>query len=147
MCAPERRTSQLMCVERRHESRVEPFTIARPYTYRRRGAGGEATDRYDLVVNALGHEFDWRRVGDPLPQQLLRAGIVRPHATGFGIDADRATKAVIGHRGIASDRIFAVGHPLRGVSWESNSIPEQVAGATELANSLARIERRTQAVA
>lgn len=23
-----------MCVERRHESRVEPFTIARPYTYR-----------------------------------------------------------------------------------------------------------------
>lgn len=34
MCAPERRTSQLMCVERRHESRVEPFTIARPYTYR-----------------------------------------------------------------------------------------------------------------
>lgn len=22
-----------MCVERRHESRVEPFTIARPYTY------------------------------------------------------------------------------------------------------------------
>ncbi len=33
MCAPERRTSQLMCVERRHESRVEPFTIARPYNY------------------------------------------------------------------------------------------------------------------
>ncbi len=25
-----------MCVERRHESRVEPFTIARPYTYRSR---------------------------------------------------------------------------------------------------------------
>lgn len=116
-------------------------------TYRRRGAAQETTDRYDLVVNALGHEFDWRRVDDPLPRQLLRDGFVRPHATGFGIDADRASKAVIGHRGIASDRLFAVGHPLRGVSWESNSIPEQVAGATELANSLAGIERRAKAVA
>lgn len=99
------------------------------------------------MVNALGHEFDWRKVDDPLAGQLLGAGLVRPHATGFGIDADPVTKAVIGRDGAVSGTIFAIGHPLRGVSWESNSIPEQVAGAVELARSLTRVPHRAREVA
>ncbi len=116
-------------------------------TYRRRGATEPETGRYDLVVNGLGHEFDWRRIDDPLVRQLLGAGLVRPHATGFGVDADPASKGVVDLDGKVSDWLFAVGHPLRGVSWESSSISEQVTGATELARSLAALLEQTLAVA
>ena len=40
-----------MCVERRHESRVEPFTIARPYSYWRYKARAthDIQAQYDLM--------------------------------------------------------------------------------------------------
>lgn len=94
------------------------------------------TLQVDRVVNAAGYEFDWQRIADPLVTALLQRRLVRPHATGFGIDADAASGALFDADGGRHDGLFAVGHPLRGVSWESNAIGEQLAGATLTANAL-----------
>ncbi|WP_050460846.1 FAD/NAD(P)-binding protein [Herbaspirillum autotrophicum] len=100
----------------------------------------------DRVVNAQGYEFDWRKIDDALIRNLLKQQLVQPHETGFGIAADPASGAVIGRDGRASRQLFAVGHPLRGAVWESNSIPEQLTGATATALALAAlIEQETHA--
>lgn len=103
---------------------------------RRRGSTETGTLRFDAVINSSGHTFDWTRIDDPLVRNLIASGIVRPHDTGYGIDADPVTLAVIGRDGAPSRHVFAVGHPLRGVSWESSSIPEELAEAIQLAGSL-----------
>lgn len=99
-----------------------------------RWRGTELTDRpvFDGVIDCRGHqEHDWRRIDAPLVRNLLASGAVRPHATGFGIDATGDGR-VIGADGAARPELRALGHPLRGVAWESSSIPEQREQATAL---------------
>ncbi len=102
-------------------------------TIRPRGTKAPQRRTFGAVIDCRGHqEHDWRKVTAPLPQQLLASGAVRPHATGFGIDATPGGE-VIGQGGQVTPGLFALGHPLRGVSWESSSIPEQVAQSARLA--------------
>ena len=105
-------------------------------TIRPRGARQTQALRISAVIDCRGHqEHDWRRVAAPLPRQLLASGTVRPHATGFGIDAT-ARGEVIGQDGSVAGDLFALGHPMRGVAWESSSIPEQLAQSAKLADLL-----------
>lgn len=105
-------------------------------TLRPRGSTRTETLTVDGIVDCRGHqEHDWRRIEAPLVKQLLAIGLVRPHATGFGIDAT-AQGEVIGRDGQPRDDLFAIGHPLRGVSWESSSINEQLTQATALSRVL-----------
>lgn len=105
-------------------------------TWRPRGTAEQQVFVVDRVVDAHGYEFDWQRSHDPLVRDLLGNGLVRPHATGFGIEADGVTGQVqVDGKAVAG--LFAVGHPLRGASWESNSIGEQVIQAVAAAKALA----------
>lgn len=106
-------------------------------TWRPRGAHSRQTLLVDRVFNTQGFEFDWNRIDDTLVRNLVDKGRVVSHATGFGIDADPATGQVIVRDGVVRN-LYAVGHPLRGVSWESNAIGEQIAGATATAQTLAQ---------
>jgi uncharacterized NAD(P)/FAD-binding protein YdhS len=91
---------------------------------RPRGKRQTETLLVDAIVDARGHqEHDWGRISAPLVQNLLRDGLVRRHETGFGIDATNEF-AVISRQGVAHADIFAIGHPLRGVAWESSSLTE-----------------------
>ena len=90
----------------------------------------------DRVFNTRGFEFDWTRIDDALLRNLLGKGLAVPHETGFGIAADPATGEVAQRHG-QRPGLYAVGHPLRGVSWESNAIGEQIAGATATVTALA----------
>ncbi|MFJ3054517.1 FAD/NAD(P)-binding protein [Herbaspirillum sp. NPDC087042] len=102
-----------------------------------RGQDTVQTLLVDRVANAAGYEFDWQHIRDPLVTALQRRRLVRRHATGFGIDADPGTGALYTTDGQLQEGLFAVGHPLRGVNWESNAIGEQLAGATLTAHALA----------
>jgi uncharacterized NAD(P)/FAD-binding protein YdhS len=110
-----------------------------------RGGSSPHSLLVDRVINAQGYEFDWRKIDDPLIAHLLQRDLVSVHATGFGIDADPATGAVIDAGRRTSDSLFAVGHPVRGVVWESNSIPEQLAGATATAQAIAALLQQESA--
>ena len=97
---------------------------------------GTETLKFDGVIDCRGHQLhDWRRIADPFVQSLLASGEVRPHGTGFGIDAT-ADGAVISANGQVHRNISAIGHPLRGVAWESSSITEQRTQAIALADRI-----------
>jgi len=96
----------------------------------------------DRVINAQGYEFDWRKIDDALLVSILQRGLVSVHSTGYGIDTVATSGAVRNAAGDTSDSLFAVGHPVRGVVWESNSIAEQLAGATATAQAIAALIAR-----
>jgi uncharacterized NAD(P)/FAD-binding protein YdhS len=119
--------------------------IAAEIRWRRTGIAERL--RFDGVVNCRGHqEHDWRRIADPFVQDLLASGTVRPHATGFGIDATTDGQ-VISRDGGVHGNVFAIGHPLRGVAWESSSISEQLAQAIALADLILQPKAALRALA
>lgn len=88
------------------------------------------------VIDCRGHQLhDWRQISDPFVRQLLSSGEVRPHSTGFGIDATPEGD-LINEEGRIHRNLSAIGHPLRGVAWESSSITEQRTQAIALADRI-----------
>ncbi|WP_432754240.1 FAD/NAD(P)-binding protein [Pseudomonas sp. WMBT8] len=84
------------------------------------------------LINSSGIEYDWRRVARPLPRQLLARGLIKPGPLALGIAAD-ASGAVLDAQGVASERLFAMGPPLRGIWWESTAVTDVAIQAKALA--------------
>ncbi|UVM25142.1 FAD/NAD(P)-binding protein [Pseudomonas sp. B21-021] len=89
------------------------------------------------LINSSGIEYDWRRVARPLPQQLLARGLVRPGPLALGIEA-AVDGAVLDEEGRVSNRLFAMGPPLRGMWWESTAVTDVASQAKSLAARLVR---------
>ncbi|QDH66170.1 FAD/NAD(P)-binding protein [Pseudomonas azotoformans] len=89
-----------------------------------------------VLINSSGIEYDWRRVARPLPQQLLKRGLIRPGPLALGIAADTCG-AVLDAQGRVSMRLFAMGPPLRGMWWESTAVTDVALQAKALALKLA----------
>ena len=89
------------------------------------------------LINSSGIEYDWRRVARPLPQQLLARGLVRPGPLALGIEA-AVDGAVLDEEGRVSNRLFAMGPPLRGMWWESTAVTDVASQAKALAARLVR---------
>ncbi|WPN21357.1 FAD/NAD(P)-binding protein [Pseudomonas marginalis] len=90
------------------------------------------------LINSSGIEYDWRRVARPLPQQLLKRGLIQPGPLALGIAAD-ASGAVLDAQGQVSQRLFAMGPPLRGMWWESTAVTDVALQAKALASKLTLI--------
>ncbi len=90
------------------------------------------------LINSSGIEYDWRRVARPLPQQLLKRGLIQPGPLALGIAADTCG-AVLDAQGQVSQRLFAMGPPLRGMWWESTAVTDVALQAKALALKLATI--------
>lgn len=90
------------------------------------------------LINSSGIEYDWRRVARPLPQQLLKRGLIRPGPLALGIAAD-VSGAVVDAGGNVSLRLFAMGPPLRGMWWESTAVTDVALQAKALALKLTMI--------
>ena len=104
--------------------------------WRARGNDAVQTLEADRVINCLGFEYDWRHSNDPLCRDLLKRGLMLPDPLGFGLQARRTDCALLDARGHAQAGLHAVGHPLRGVFWESNAVTEHVPQATKVAQAL-----------
>ncbi|WP_347905789.1 FAD/NAD(P)-binding protein [Pseudomonas purpurea] len=102
---------------------------------RRRGETEVTQVSGDGLINSSGIEYDWRRVARPLPQQLLARGLVQPGPLALGIAAD-AGGAVLDAEGQVSNRLFAMGPPLRGMWWESTAVTDVASQAKALAQRL-----------
>ena len=101
-----------------------------------KGRSGTHRQSFGGVIDCRGHQLhDWRRIADPFVRSLVESGEVRPHSTGFGIDATPEGD-VISEEGRVHRNISAIGHPLRGVAWESSSITEQRTQAIALADRI-----------
>ncbi|CRM52736.1 hypothetical protein [Pseudomonas sp. 24 E 1] len=116
------------------EPSVEGVTIR----LRHRGEQAVAQVSGAALINSSGIEYDWRRVARPLPQQLLKRGLIQPGPLALGIAAD-ASGAVVDAQGQVSSRLFAMGPPLRGMWWESTAVTDVAIQAKALAAKLTKI--------
>ncbi|MGH8418668.1 MAG: FAD/NAD(P)-binding protein [Pseudomonas sp.] len=91
------------------------------------------------LINSTGIQYDWRRVDRPLPRQLLARGLIQPGPLALGIAADPGG-AVLDASGEVSDRLFAMGPPLRGLWWESTAVTDVALQAKALAARLVAVE-------
>ncbi|TDR46036.1 putative NAD(P)/FAD-binding protein YdhS [Pseudomonas brenneri] len=105
---------------------------------RRRGEQHTMQVSGAALINSSGIEYDWRRVARPLPQQLLARGLIQPGPLALGIAAD-ASGAVLDAQGVASERLFAMGPPLRGMWWESTAVTDVALQAKALASTLTQL--------
>lgn len=99
---------------------------------RRRGESETHVVQGAALINSSGIEYDWRRVDRPLPQQLLARGLVQPGPLALGIAA-AVDGAVLDAQGKVSQRLFAMGPPLRGMWWESTAVTDVASQAKALA--------------
>ncbi|WP_248741981.1 MULTISPECIES: FAD/NAD(P)-binding protein [unclassified Pseudomonas] len=99
---------------------------------RRRGESETHVVKGAALINSSGIEYDWRRVDRPLPQQLLARGLVQPGPLALGIAA-AVDGAVLDAQGKVSQRLFAMGPPLRGMWWESTAVTDVASQAKTLA--------------
>ncbi|MFL1544326.1 FAD/NAD(P)-binding protein [Pseudomonas sp. O39] len=102
---------------------------------RRRGEQVVSQVTGAALINSSGIEYDWRRVARPLPQQLLKRGLIQPGPLALGIAAD-VSGAVVDAEGKVSQRLFAMGPPLRGMWWESTAVTDVAIQAKALAARL-----------
>ncbi|TFH80832.1 FAD/NAD(P)-binding protein [Pseudomonas kribbensis] len=102
---------------------------------RRRGESETHVVQGAALINSSGIEYDWRRVDRPLPQQLLARGLVQPGPLALGIAA-AVDGAVLDAQGKVSQRLFAMGPPLRGMWWESTAVTDVASQAKALAARL-----------
>ncbi|MDB6142756.1 MAG: pyridine nucleotide-disulfide family oxidoreductase [Pseudomonas sp.] len=99
---------------------------------RRRGETEPSYVIGDALINSTGIEYDWRRVDRALPKQLLVRGLIQPGPLALGIAA-QPDGAVLDAQGQASQRLFAMGPPLRGMWWESTAVTDVASQAKALA--------------
>ncbi|KAA0947750.1 MULTISPECIES: FAD/NAD(P)-binding protein [unclassified Pseudomonas] len=104
---------------------------------RRRGEQETMQVSGAALINSSGIEYDWRRVARPLPRQLLARGLIQPGPLALGITAD-TSGAVLDAHGQVSQRLFAMGPPLRGMWWESTAVTDVASQAKALATRLAQ---------
>ena len=99
-----------------------------------RGGGRQAIRELTVgwIINAAGAATDIHATSDPLLANLFASGIARPDQLGLGLDATRHG-ALINSSGATSDVIYTLGPPLRGLWYETTSIPEIRSQAIALA--------------
>ncbi|MGA8534911.1 MAG: FAD/NAD(P)-binding protein [Candidatus Tumulicola sp.] len=86
-------------------------------------AGNATSFDTDWIINCTGPQSDVSKIDDKLIKSLLRQSLIRPHPTGIGIDAT-TDGCIVDANGVPNDSLFALGSLLRGVLYESVSVPE-----------------------
>jgi uncharacterized NAD(P)/FAD-binding protein YdhS len=79
--------------------------------------------RVGAVINCSGSDSNYRRLESTLIRNLLEQGLIRPDRLALGLDVT-AEGALIGNDGRPSDRLYTLGPPARGLSWETTAVPE-----------------------
>jgi uncharacterized NAD(P)/FAD-binding protein YdhS len=99
----------------------------------------------DWLVSSTGTTANITATASPLLRDLFRTGLARPDPLGLGIDASIRGE-VLDAAGTASDVLYTLGPPLRGLWYETTAIPEIREQAAALARlitaGLARLDRR-----
>lgn len=90
----------------------------------------------DRVISCLGLEFDWHKLTDPLIVNMVTRGLAIPDVLGLGVQADPKSCQLLDSEGRPQTGLYAMGHPLRGVFWESNAVREHLPHASLIVASI-----------
>jgi len=92
-------------------------------------------ERVQYVINCTGPCANPRQVDNPLVQQLLRQGLIRPDELGLGIHV-APDCAVLNTEGKVSNKLFYIGPWLKADYWEATAVPDLRVFARKLAQRL-----------
>jgi uncharacterized NAD(P)/FAD-binding protein YdhS len=92
------------------------------------------------LVSAAGAIGDIGATDDPLLRDMFVRGVARPDRMRMGLDAT-TYGALFGASGTASDTLYTLGPPLRGLWYETTSMPEIREQAAALAKRIAADRR------
>jgi uncharacterized NAD(P)/FAD-binding protein YdhS len=105
-------------------------------SYRRRGGGATESLRVAKIVACVGIAVAPQDSANPVLQNLLEQGLIRPDPIGVGIDV-APDCAVIDRSGKPSTKLFAIGPLTRGRFWEIVAIPDIRVQCAQLAQHIA----------
>jgi uncharacterized NAD(P)/FAD-binding protein YdhS len=132
-----------------HAGRIVAMTPVRGalrVEWRPRGQAATQAILAQRVIDCTGLAGDYTRIDDPLVQQLLADGLVRPATLELGFDCT-AHGAMIDAQGQPSRQIFGVGPVTRGALFEITAVPEIRAQAEQVAGHVLALARRRFAAA
>ena len=89
----------------------------------------------DAIINCIGSESNFKQIDFPLVKNLIGRGLIKTDVLKLGIDATPDGRT-IDCDGVISDKILTTGTALKGILWESTTIPEMRTQANKLALSL-----------
>lgn len=90
---------------------------------------------FSYLFNCTGPHSNFKRIKDPLVQQLLGEGLIQTDPLNLGLDATPEGR-IIHSDGTVSDDLFTLGPSLKGVLGESIAVPEIRAQAEGIAKML-----------
>jgi uncharacterized NAD(P)/FAD-binding protein YdhS len=102
---------------------IDPNEAGALVHYRRRGQRQLAGLQVGVIVDCTGIVKDPLASSNPLIQDLVEKGQARADTLKIGIDVAEDC-AVVGRRGVASRRLFAVGPLTRSAFWEIVAVPD-----------------------
>ncbi|WP_350027942.1 FAD/NAD(P)-binding protein [Methylovulum psychrotolerans] len=103
--------------------------------FRARGQTKTQTLVVGAVANCTGSESNYRKLTNPLVQDLLNQHLIRPDPLMLGLDV-AADGALIDAGGKVSKQLFTLGPPQKGRLWETTAVPELRGQAEKLARLL-----------
>ena len=104
-------------------------------TLRRRGGGTCETLTVDHVIDCTGVSSDPRTCPNPVVRSLLGAGLIRPDASGMGVEVAE-TGHFVAADGSLTPRLYGIGPVARAAFWEIVAISEIRQQAANLAARL-----------
>ncbi len=141
-CAPE-----IMAVKERleaegrlvcHQGHIKNYTPMGEdveVTYRPRGTDGEEKFRVRYVLSCTGPQADYRKLNDPLVQQLLARDLLAPDPLRMGASTAEGGR-LLDHAGHVIDGLYTLGSTQKGRLYESIAVPELRGQAAALATHL-----------
>lgn len=141
-CAPEimavkerlEATGRVIC----HRGYLQPFKKAGDeveVTYRERVTGETKTLRVRYVLSCTGPQSDYRKLEDPLVQNLLAGGLLAPDPLKLGAYTAEGG-LILNHAGQVIPGLYTLGSTQKGRLYESIAVPELRQQAADLAKRL-----------
>ncbi len=104
-------------------------------TYRPRGMREEGKFRVRYVLSCTGPQADYRKLTDPLVQQLLARDLLAPDPLRMGAHTAEGG-AICNGAGVAIEGLYTLGSTQKGRLYESIAVPELRVQAADLAAHL-----------
>ena len=88
------------------------------------------------VINCTGSDSNYRRIDESFIVSMFVQGFARPDPLFLGLDVDEHG-ALIDHKGVPSEGLYAIGPMRKGCLWETTTVPEIRVQAAALGQRLA----------
>ena len=103
--------------------------------YRGSSSGSRKTIRTSAIINCSGHSTNIKTTNNPLMQQMLEAGLIKPDANSLGLELSPAYE-ILNQSKEPMRGLWYIGPMLKAQYWEATAVPELRVHAQTLAKNI-----------